>query len=159
MLVSDLATALANAESGYFRLVLLVGPPESGKTPRLRDLAAAGPHPIVSVAGPAAARLLEFTERQRRQRASEVVTELVEANEGSVILLDDIELLFEPTLAVDPLRLLQSLARNRTVVAAWPGTYADGTLTYADSAHPEHRIYRNPEAIVVRQSAGHTLPA
>ena len=40
----------------------------------------------------------------RRQRIAEIVTALVdEAGEG-VILLDDIELLFEPSLAVDPLR-------------------------------------------------------
>lgn len=139
--------------------MLLVGPAASGKTRRLRALAEAAGHPLVSIAGPAAARLLELTERQRRQRVSEVVSDLVEATGAAVVLLDNIELLFEPSLAVDPLRLLQSLARNRTVIAAWPGEFAGDTLAYADGAHPEHRVYRAPEAIVVVQPAVHSHQA
>ena len=54
-------------------------------------------------------------------------------DEGSeVVLLDNIELLFATELAQDPLRLLQSLSRNRTIVAAWPGNFDGGALTYAE---------------------------
>lgn len=156
MIAPNLDAAQAAAGTDYFRLVLLVGPVESGKTARLRTFAESAGCPLVSVSGTAAARLLEFSVRQRKQRVADIVAALVGHDGATVIALDDLELLFEPSLAVDPLRLLQSLARNRTIVAAWPGSYADDTLSYADAGHPEHRLYRSPEAIVVLSG---TLPA
>jgi ATPase family associated with various cellular activities (AAA) len=156
MLVPDLASALVSAESGYYRLILFVGSPESGKTSALRELADSSGFRLLSLSGPAAARLLELTGRQRQQRIAEIVTALVDEAGEAVILLDDIELLFEPSLAIDPLRLLQGLARNRTVVAAWPGIFADDAISYADAGHPEHRVYRNPEAIIVLLAAPHS---
>jgi hypothetical protein len=153
MILHDLQRALATADDGYYRLVLLVGTPQSGKTARLHELARETGHPLVSLGGRAALSLLEYGDHQRRQRVSGIVAELVaEAAEpigASVVLLDDIELLFAPSLAVDPLRLLQTLARNRIVVASWSGTLVGDTLSYADPAHPEYRTYRAPEAILV----------
>ena len=58
-----------------------------------------------------------------------------------MILLDNIEILFDVGLKQDPLRLLQGLSRNKTVVAAWNGTIVEDSLTYAAPAHPEYRRY------------------
>ena len=52
---------------------------------------------------------------------------------------NNIELLFATELAQDPLKLLQSLSRNRTIVAAWPGNFDGAALTYAEPGHPEAR--------------------
>ena len=54
-------------------------------------------------------------------------------SKSELILLDNIELLFAVELAQDPLRLLQSLSRNRTVIASWPGTFDGQSLTYAET--------------------------
>jgi hypothetical protein len=66
-----------------------------------------------------------------------------------VVMLDNIELLFAPELEQDPLRLLQRLSRNLTIVAAWPGTVDGGCLTYAEPGHPETRRYSSPQACIV----------
>jgi hypothetical protein len=50
---------------------------------------------------------------------------------GELVLLDNIEILFDVHLKQDPLRLLQGLSRNQTVVAAWNGSIVDGHVTYA----------------------------
>lgn len=160
MLMPDLSTATEVAESDYFRLVLLVGLPGSGKTQRLRDFASEYGYGVITVGGPAAAALLELPEYQRPRRIAAVVTALVDARPETVILLDDIELLFDPSLATDPLRLLQTLSRNRTIVAAWPGEYVGDVLTYADAGHPEHRVCRAPDVVVVNTgSTSSLLPA
>lgn len=93
--------------------------------------------------------MLSMTGRQRALEAERLVGELVTEAGGEVLLLDDIELLFHPVLQIDPLRTLQNASRNAVVVAAWPGTYDGTTLTYAEPGHPEHRVYRGPEAILV----------
>jgi energy-coupling factor transporter ATP-binding protein EcfA2 len=55
------------------------------------------------------------------------------------------KLLFEASLAINPLDLLKRLAHARRVVAAWPGEHRQGSgaprLTYAETSHPEHRDY------------------
>ncbi len=49
----------------------------------------------------------------------------------------------------DPLRLLQSISRSRTVVAVWSGILEDGSLTYAVPGHPEHRRYAATDLLLV----------
>jgi hypothetical protein len=56
------------------------------------------------------------------------------------VLLDNLELLFDISLKLDPLRCLQDLARDKTIVAAWNGTVTAGHLTYATPDHPEYRL-------------------
>ena len=42
-----------------------------------------------------------------------------------MILLDNMEVIFDVGLKQDPLRLLQGLSRNKTVVAAWNGSIVE----------------------------------
>jgi hypothetical protein len=70
-----------------------------------------------------------------------LLADIVDRNGGPVVLLDNIEILFDVSLKHDPLRLLQGLSRNRTVVAAWNGAVTDRFLFYAQLEHPEYRRY------------------
>jgi len=72
----------------------------------------------------------------------------VGASAADVVLLDNVEVLFDVSLKQDPLRLLQGLSRNKTVVAAWSGeirTEGRGLRTEVntdDSAlSPHHSIW------------------
>ena len=58
-----------------------------------------------------------------------------------MVLLDNIEIMFDVAMRQDPLRLLQRLSRNKTVVATWNGNIVDNSLTYAAPTHPEFRRY------------------
>ena len=56
-----------------------------------------------------------------------------------------------PEMAADAafLRLLQGLARNRTIIASWAGEYQGDVLSYGQPGHPEHQRHRNPDAVIV----------
>ena len=86
-------------------------------------------------------RLLELTEKQRALRCGQIVREIVDQAGGSAVLLDNLEVVFDPALRQDPLRLLQGLSRNRTIVASWNGQVADGYLVYAEPGHLEYGRY------------------
>lgn len=73
------------------------------------------------------------------------------------LVLDNLELLFDQALRQDPLRLLQGLARNRTLLASWNGTFSVGRLGYAEPGHPEYRAYDAPEALIVTMESASTL--
>ena len=65
MLVRDLPTAIDAAAQDYFRLVLVVGPADSGKSSRLREFSGVRGYPLLLVGRPVAGSLLELPERQR----------------------------------------------------------------------------------------------
>lgn len=133
----------------YHRLILVVGPPRSGKTIALQELAADDGRPLLNVNLNLSRVLLELSHRQRAVQVPRRLADLADSASSDIVLLDNIELLFSTELAQDPIRLLQGLSRNRTIVATWPGAF-DGTyLTYAEPGHPEARRYTRPEAIVV----------
>ena len=132
---------IGHADSLYHRLVLVVGPEGSGKTSALRDVAERIDAARINVSLELSRRLLDLTERQRRIRVPMLLGGVVAKTEGTVVLLDNVELLFDTALRQNPLRLLQRLSRRRTVVATWNGSMAGGHIVYAVPNHPEYRRY------------------
>ncbi len=75
----------------------------------------------------------------------------------SIIVLDNLEILFDKDLKQDPLRLLQGLSRNRSVVASWNGIATGGKLTYAETGHSEYRNYDLADLTVVGMDGSATV--
>lgn len=147
--VEELELAVQQAAHQYFRLVVLAGTPGSGKTAALQALAQRLSCTLVSVNLELSRRMLDLTRTQRSRQVERLLKEVVASAPGDVVLLDNLEILFDVGLEVEPLRLLQLTSRNRTVVASWNGTFRDGTLTYAEPGHPEFTQYKQTEAIVI----------
>ena len=137
------------AAAAYHRLVLLVGPPGSGKTALLRTAAEQVGWPLLNLSLELARRLKELPARSRPRKVTEYAEEAVGRTGADVVAVDHIELAFEPDLKQDPLRLLQHLSRTRTIVAAWPGTYERERLTYAEPSHRDYRTYSRPNVQVL----------
>jgi len=93
--------------------------------------------------------MLELTERQRALRLPELLKDVIGSGENEMILLDNLEVIFDVGLKQDPLRLLQGLSRNKTVVAAWNGTIVENSLIYATPGHLEYRRYPIHDFLVV----------
>ena len=148
-LASRVIDAVPTAKDKYYKLVLVVGPARSGKTATLAIVAQQRGWPRLNVNLRLSERLLELTQKQRKVRVAAILDETVRAENSSVVILDNIEMLFAQDLEQDPLRLLQGLSRNLMIIAAWPGTIDGGCLTYAEPGHPEARRYVNPQARIV----------
>jgi hypothetical protein len=148
-LAAQIEEVLPRTNDAYYRLILAVGPARLGKTAALAELAASHNWPRLNVNLRISEMLLSLTQRLRAVRVASILDNVVREEASDVVLLDNIELLFATELAQDPLRLLQSLSRNRTIVAAWPGTFDGKSLTYAEPGHPEVRRYSTPQAVIV----------
>lgn len=144
-----LETAIQQAASQYYRLVVLAGAPGSGKTAALQAVAQKFGHPLVNVNLEISKRMLELTRTQRSRQVERLLKEAVAAAPGDVVLLDNLEILFDTALEVEPLRLLQVSSRNRTIVASWNGSFQNGTLTYAEPGHPEFIQFKQTDAVVI----------
>ena len=146
------------AEGLYHRLVLLVGESGSGKTGVLRAVAAEFGSTVINVNLALSYELQELTARQRVICLSDILHQI--ANQAqSPVLLDNLEILFDKDLKQDPLRLLQSISRNQTVVASWNGIIHSGRLFYAETGHPEYRSYESVDALIVGMDGTATIDA
>lgn len=128
------------------KLVLLFDGRHSSKTALLRDLSNTKGVKPFNVGTELGSRLAGIPQRQRHLQATSILRELVDHHApGDLLLLDNIELLFDRSLQLDPLELLKRHAHAKRVVAVWPGELQGdtrtGRLTYADMGHPEHRDY------------------
>ena len=85
-------------------------------------------------------RLLDVPARQRALQTPQILTDLLTGSGN--LLVDHIELLFDPTLQIDPLRVLKAASRRRSLIVIWPGALTEGGhLVYAEPGHPEYRRY------------------
>ena len=147
--VEQVRQRLSGIADNYHRLVLLVGPSGSGKTPALRVLADAENVPVLNVGAEISRQLLDLTERQRVLQLAKLLEDAVAGLPCDLTILDNSEVLFNPVLKQDPLRLLQRLSRERTIVASWLGVVNGGHLTYAAPEHPEFRRYQSTDLRIV----------
>ena len=139
---------IKQASELYHRLVFVVAPSGSGKTSDLREVGQSLGSPVVNVNLELSRRMLDLTVKQRALHVSRLLEDILRDAENEVVLLDNIEILFDQSLKQDPLRLLQGLSRNRTVVATWNGEIKNQTLIYAGPEHPEYHRYPASELVV-----------
>jgi chromosomal replication initiation ATPase DnaA len=151
---TNLERAIQQAASQYFRLVVVAGTPGSGKTATLQSVAQQLGRQLVNVNLELSKRMLELTRTQRSHRVERLLKETIAAVSGDVVLLDNLEILFDTGLEVEPLRLLQLISRNRTIVASWNGSFQGRTLTYAEPGHPEFIQFKQTDAVVIPIGTG-----
>lgn len=145
---NNIKRSLQSAEGLYYHLVLLVGGAGSGKTALLRDIAKDFGSSVINVNLALSSELLELTMKQRCLRLPGILEQIVD-NSQALVVLDNLEILFDKELKQQPLRLLHGISRNRTVLASWNGTIAAGRLLYAEPEHPEYRYYDSVDALIV----------
>jgi hypothetical protein len=145
--------SIGQAAELYHRLIMLVAPAGAGKTAALQDVHERTAAPLININLELSRRMLDLTERQRALMLPRLLAEIVDASAADVVLLDNIEVLFDVSLKQDPLRLLQGLSRNKTVVAAWSGSVDREHMVYATPGHPEYRRYPLRDFLVVNPEA------
>jgi len=134
---------IAQLNTHYHRLLLIAGAPGTGKTTLLRACHQQIDCPYVNLNLVLSQRLLEVRTGARALQVQSLLDEVLTSS--SLLLVDNIELLFDPGLQLDPLRALKAASRHRSLVVAWPGAVEAGHLTYAEPGHPEYRRYEPQE--------------
>ncbi len=134
----------------YYKLILLVAPAGMGKTAALQDVHERTSAPLINVNLKLSRRMLDLTKRQRALQLPRLLSEIVESVANNVVLLDNIEVLFDVSLKQNPFVLLQGLSRNKTVVAALSGSVEGENIIYATPDHNEYRRHTSRDFLVVR---------
>jgi len=132
-----LQDSITHSLSADRRVVLLVGPPGCGKSRVLRDFNDVG---IVNVGKELARELIPLPLEKRSELALEILGQLIDTHAHSVVVLDNIELLFMPELKIDLWPALETLSANKKLVVAWTGRVADDQIQWGDPGVPGFRV-------------------
>jgi hypothetical protein len=149
-MLTELERLIGEVANLNSKLILLVGPSRSGKTRALRRLGEKFNIQPLNVGLELGRRLAATPSNKRGFAAGELLRDIADNEHAEeLLLLDNLELLFEPRLQINPLDLVRKLARSKCVVAVWPGALHGDRLVYADMSHPEHRDYSREGTIVL----------
>lgn len=136
------------------KLVLVVD--SSGKTRLLRALARRLNAAPLNIGLELGRRLAATPISDRGFSTNESLREITDGVHNDVpLLLDNLEVLFEPSLKVNPLNVIKLLAHSRLVVAEWPGEMHNDRLIYAGMGHPEYRDYSRDGVVVFETAQSH----
>jgi predicted ATPase len=139
---------IQDASQLYYQLIFVVGVSGSGKTQILRAVHERTGVPVINVNLELSKAMLELSERQRMLQLPKLLSDILGQSNTDIILLDNIEILFAVSLKQDPLRLLQGLSRNKTIVASYSGMIDGESLVYAQPDHPEYKRYPTRDLLI-----------
>lgn len=138
-MLKRLQQLVADASQLNSKLVLVVAHPGSGKTALLTEFANSRDIQIINVGSELSNRLVPVASSQRSFEVMGILRDMLsEHSHNGVVVLDNIEVMFDAELKINPFDAVKRLAHALTVVVAWPGNFRDGRLLYAKAGHPEH---------------------
>ena len=89
---------------------------------------------------PIAAELVDLKPNRRTMQLEKCFVKVLESLPEQPII-KDIDVLFNPAYKVDVMKLLSSAYKQKQFSLVWPGSYADGKLTYSEEGYPDYRVY------------------
>ena len=142
-----LNTAVSNflASTPYYACLLFIHPEIVRLQTAVSYLTATYQWPTLSIGFALSEALLPIAPQQRSRQAARILPGLAREYAPGPLLCTDIDLLFEPSLSLDPFMLLRQISRQMTLVVAWPGTYQDNVLAYAVPEHAHYRTWNSPD--------------
>ncbi len=135
---TELQADVARARGEHFRLVWVAGGSSSERTALLRAMAEADGGVFVELGKTLSRALLEVPAPLRTASVEECFAACLGGSSYTCICLDHLEILFEPSLRINPLTLVKRASRHALIVAAWPGTAEDGHLIFGPTDHPAY---------------------
>jgi len=143
----EFRSLISKAESSYYKLIVVVGQSGSGKTTLLRRISEEFQLPLINLGLELSRRLLSLTIKQRKLKAAETIEEILEERGDLRLAIDNTEVIFDPSLKINPLGLLKKVSRNRMLVWTWNGEIDGNHLIYSHVGHPEHHRIPSNEFI------------
>jgi len=99
-------------------------------------------YPMLNVGAVLSKELIHVHTGQRGGVAQDLLERMIQTSESGTVLCYGIDLLFEPSLHIDPLMVFRRASRIRRIIFFWPGSFQESTLAYAETGHNHYRTWR-----------------
>lgn len=128
---------IGQASSSRHKLVLIVGESGAGKTSLLSSLSLQHSFPLLNLGPQLGAKLLSVALRKRPLAIEAAVQEFIGPGLSGVCI-DNTDILFNPALRCDPIRLAYSVSQNRVILYALNGRLEGRRFVRGYPDHPEY---------------------
>jgi hypothetical protein len=145
--LKQINNAISDVSNRYYKQIFVYDYSD-GKS--VEKFAKAHSLPYINVNLEVSRVLQDIPVNRRSFRLTEVFQELIDKHSDSVICLDYYELLFDNSLAIDPMILLKDNSRNKTLIISWRGRIIGDALIHAEPGHPEYKKYIVQDAIIIK---------
>jgi len=145
----EIESAISKVGVSSYKLLLLAGKSGTGKTRLLRHISQEMGIPLINLGLSLSQQLLSLTVRQRKLKVSDIIEDILDEQDAARIGVDNTEIIFDPSLKVNPVGLLKNISRNRSIIWTWNGNIEGNYLTYSYSGHPEHQRISAKEFTVI----------
>lgn len=88
-----------------------------------------------------AEQLAAMSRKERRFQIEPLVSRMI-SQSNDIAYVSRINLLFDKSLNVDPLKLFHVAAKKKPIVLQWPGNCDSSGLSYAKPGLPDHKSYK-----------------
>ena len=105
---------------------------------------------IISIGRELSSFLIVASDADQSRTARQWLEDELRKKAPGPVVCKDIDLLFHPSLKLDPLALFRQISRHTKVIVLWPGEYKNGVLSYAVPEHKHYRFWKNLEGIEIK---------
>lgn len=124
--------------------LLLVSPDIQKLEETVARLSSTYDYPCLSVDQELCAALLSTAPKHRSHAADRWTRSRLDEFAPGPIVITGITLLFDPSLRLDPLKLMRDVGKRTRMIVAWPGNYVSDVLSYAVPSHGHYRTWQRP---------------
>lgn len=86
-------------------------------------------------------RLLPLSHVKRASKVEDLVLDLIDSYKSNCLILKRIHILFEPSIEIDPLKLLAGLAKHKALIVFWPGDCKPEGLNFSNPGRSDYHFY------------------
>lgn len=104
--------------------------------------------PVISMDNTVCEPLLTLPIAARPEQVNGLLDTALRGYAPGPVLCTNTDVLFEPSLQLDPLPLFQRASRLLPLVVTWAGTFEHGRLSYAVPEHAHYHLWRNPDLCI-----------
>lgn len=134
----------------HFKLLLIVGPSQSGKTTLLREIGSVYGFAHINLGEELSRRMVVRPIRHRDSEADDIASEIIEQANANKITIDNTEILFEHPIQMDPIKFLRNLSVHRTIIATINGVANKREIIYYVDDHPSTCKFTFTEQVAFR---------
>lgn len=131
----DFPKILSDASHKYYKMVIIIGLPDTGKTKTITKFKEHIKAQYVNLNLVLSEKLLNFSSSEQQHKVEEILHKIIESSQNKTLLFDNTEILFDPNLNLNVLNLFKTISKHQTCIVSWTGSYSDGKLRYSDSGY------------------------
>jgi hypothetical protein len=92
--------------------------------------------------------LMTVSSSERSRFSQKWLIDTIAIFQNGPVLCTCPDLLFDPSLKIDPLSLIRQVARIKQLIVLWPGEYSTNTLSYAVPEHHHFRTWKVTDSLL-----------